>query len=355
MPLNNSGPISLGGSTSGQSIALELGLSPTGTISLNTSAVRTLAEKPSGSITMPTDFWGKPINTGLFAGGVQSPSTRIQSIAISTTGNSTSFGNLTLGRQLLGAVGSSTRAVWAGGTDGSTPYSTIDYNTFSSAGNSINFGNLNAISFALAVGNCGSSTRGIFSGGRDLETGFQSTIRFITIASEGNSSNFGSLLNSCSGLGSCSSQTRGVMANGRAASEHLNVIQYITIASTGSAIDFGDTSARTDGLSGCSSSTRGVFALSKEFDVSNVMEYVTIASTGNAIDFGDLLFAVRSTAACSSTTRGIFAGGRTSFAGGDINVISYITIASTGNAIDFGDLIANVSGFAGTSNCHGGL
>jgi len=59
MPLNNSGPISLGGSTAGQSIALELGQSATAQISLNDAAVRTLASVPSGAIVMPTNFYGK--------------------------------------------------------------------------------------------------------------------------------------------------------------------------------------------------------------------------------------------------------------------------------------------------------
>ena len=59
MALNSSGAISLAGSTSGQSIALELGKSTTGQISLNDADVRTLAGKASGSVIMPTDFWGK--------------------------------------------------------------------------------------------------------------------------------------------------------------------------------------------------------------------------------------------------------------------------------------------------------
>lgn len=59
MALNGSGPISLGGATAGQSIAVELGLSPTGAISLNQSNVRTLAGVPSGAIIMPTNFYGK--------------------------------------------------------------------------------------------------------------------------------------------------------------------------------------------------------------------------------------------------------------------------------------------------------
>ena len=59
MTLNASGPISLGGSTAGQSINLELGRSATAQVSLNESAVRTLAGVPSGAIVMPTDFYGK--------------------------------------------------------------------------------------------------------------------------------------------------------------------------------------------------------------------------------------------------------------------------------------------------------
>jgi hypothetical protein len=59
MTLNVSGPISLAGATTGQSIAVELGVSSTGTISLNDTNVRTLAGVASGVIVMPTNFYGK--------------------------------------------------------------------------------------------------------------------------------------------------------------------------------------------------------------------------------------------------------------------------------------------------------
>lgn len=67
MPLNNSpNPISLGGATTGQSIALELGQSSSGTISLNDTNVRTLASQPTGAVVMPTDFWGKSFGGSAF-------------------------------------------------------------------------------------------------------------------------------------------------------------------------------------------------------------------------------------------------------------------------------------------------
>jgi hypothetical protein len=73
MTLNSSGPISLGGSTAGQSINLELGKSATATVSLNDTDVRTLAGVASGAIIVPTNFYGKSnvlvdfIDYGVFA------------------------------------------------------------------------------------------------------------------------------------------------------------------------------------------------------------------------------------------------------------------------------------------------
>lgn len=58
MPLNASGPISIGGSTTGQSINLELGRDAGATSSLDENALRTLAGVPSGAISM-SNFYGK--------------------------------------------------------------------------------------------------------------------------------------------------------------------------------------------------------------------------------------------------------------------------------------------------------
>lgn len=58
MTLNASGPISLGGSTVGQSINLELGNSATALASINSTPFRTLAGVPSGAIAL-NNFYGK--------------------------------------------------------------------------------------------------------------------------------------------------------------------------------------------------------------------------------------------------------------------------------------------------------
>lgn len=81
MTLNFTGPISLGGPTTGQSINLELGKGASDQAALNDTDVRALAQvtTPASKIVMPTDFWGKAYSyiyyfiskvlSGSFAGG----------------------------------------------------------------------------------------------------------------------------------------------------------------------------------------------------------------------------------------------------------------------------------------------
>ena len=58
MPLNNSGVISIGGPTVGESINLELGRAATATSNLNETDLRNLAEIPNGQISL-SNFYGK--------------------------------------------------------------------------------------------------------------------------------------------------------------------------------------------------------------------------------------------------------------------------------------------------------
>jgi len=86
MALNSSGPISLGGTTAGQSIALENGGTGTSTISLNDAAVRSLAGVPSGAIIMPTNFYGKS-NASYFMFYASSVDTQVSAGVISDSSN----------------------------------------------------------------------------------------------------------------------------------------------------------------------------------------------------------------------------------------------------------------------------
>jgi hypothetical protein len=91
MALNPSGAISLAGPSTGQSIAIELGVSATATISLNDTNVRTLAGVASGVIVMPTDFWGKsnftPTQKAIFGYGSPFPNALVSiTNLVSSTG-----------------------------------------------------------------------------------------------------------------------------------------------------------------------------------------------------------------------------------------------------------------------------
>jgi len=59
MPLNSSGPLSLGGSTTGQSINRELVHSDDAAISMISTENRILTGKATGALTLPTDWYGK--------------------------------------------------------------------------------------------------------------------------------------------------------------------------------------------------------------------------------------------------------------------------------------------------------
>ena len=86
----------------------------------------------------------------------------------------------------------------------------------------------------------GGRGRGVFMGGRTTPSpSVVDTIDYITIATTGNATDFGNLLeNSRYGAG-CSSSVRGLYSGGNAPSS-VNTIQYITISSTGNTFDFGD-------------------------------------------------------------------------------------------------------------------
>jgi len=313
------------------------------------SGVWSLAEANAYTAAGLWPIAGNAAPQGLFAGGtIGSASNTIQSLSFATLGNTQDFGDLSAASYGGAGLSSSTRAVIGLGYSGGYT-NTLEYVSFSTLGNSQDFGDL-TVARAEGASMC-SSTRGVYAGGKENDT----TIDYITIASTGNATDFGDCFNvnivrqfSMGG----SNGTRGIFAGGINVSDYSrsNVIQYITIASTGNSQDFGDLTAGRFTCTGYSSSTRGIFAGGGTGSSSNIIDYVTVASTGNATDFGDL---TRNAGDCSgmcSETRGLQVGS------GGTNIIDYITIASTGNATDFGDTLTSTNTImAACSSVHGGL
>jgi hypothetical protein len=279
----------------------------------------------------------------------------IDYITISSTGNATDFGDLTVTRAVTGAVSSSTRGIFSGGYN--PVVNTIDYITISSTGNAVSFGTeLTTRYINAGVSN---ATRGLFAGGQNPSGNAINVIEYLTIASTGNTVDFGDLTAAKETPKGCSSSTRGVFAGGGDPNSgpYRNTIEYVTISTLGNAVNFGSlTQARTSHGS-CSNSIRGLFGGG---DIpaarTNTIDFITIATLGDATDFGDLTEARgHSIASGSSSTRGVFAGGRIASPTTGTNTIDYVTILSAGNAIDFGDLTQIRWVCAGLSNGHGGL
>ena len=243
----------------------------------------------------------------VFGGRLPSYSNVIQFITMSTFGDSVNFGDLSQGAQLTMGVSDKTRGCRLGGIKyvGPQPYNSSGVNT----------------------------------------------IEFVTMSSEGNTTDFGDLEDTPAVAGSCGDRTRGILMGGGAPSPSYSTdkIQYITIQSTGNAVDFGNLEQVTTYNAASSNSVRGISG-GNGATPSNKIDFITIATTGNASDFGDMTVSKYARSSCSSPTRAIFTGGED-----DVTDCEFVTITTTGNAIDFSNLSVGSGYNQGFSNSHGGL
>ncbi len=245
-----------------------------------------------------------------------------------------------------------------------TSTNNIDYITIATSGNTQDFGDLDESRQVTSGGS--DSTRGLFSGGYSTvsPSGNRNTISYITIASTGNAVNFGVLSGKKRYTGSTSDKTRTVIAGGANAPGPLtDIIEYVTTQSLGDVTTFGDLISATWAFVGTASSpTRGIYfggspSLSSS-DSINTIVYVTIQTLGDAQDFGDLTNVNAYTGPggiVSSTTRGIRGGGGGANPFVRVNTIDYVTMASTGNAQEFGDLSYSANGVMGCSSLTRGI
>tara|TARA_R100000008_G_scaffold75618_1_gene54965 strand:- start:260 stop:1450 length:1191 start_codon:yes stop_codon:yes gene_type:complete len=273
---------------------------------------------------------------------------------IATTGNSTDFGDLSADIFAVGTTASSTRGLVFGGYGGS-PHSAnsdeIQFVTIASQGNATDFGNLTVGRSNPCVS--GSQTRAVAAGGGQ-PTQNVDTIDYVTIASQGNAVDFGdcTAANNNSSDGGCGNATRGLFhtrtPNNTGAYFHYN------IATTGNATEFSDeVNSGNNTLAGGSNAVRGLFQGAYN---GNAITAVTILTLGSAFDFGDQTTTRYTAGAAASGTRYVtIAGQGFAPAAGMTNVMEYVQIMTTGNTIDFGDLSRTGYYVSGMSNGHGGL
>jgi hypothetical protein len=288
-----------------------------------------------------TDYTG---DRGVFTAGANNGvENHINYISISTIGNATDFGDMSVPVfKHNGGASDTSRGLFMGGRNSSNAnVNDIQYITFATPGNSTDFGDIHAATYELCTTTNG--TYGLYWGGAN--TGIENTIQYVTVATTGNSTNFGNMTEVNALCTPISGSTRNLRAGGD--SVDSNVIDYVTVATPGNATDFGDLSVVAHSGESVTDDSRAVIALGREGvgnQVQDTMEYITVDTAGNTTDFGDLTVARHAMGATSSNGRGCFGGGGVSAYS---NVIDYITIQTTGNATDFGDLVT-AFGFGGS-------
>ena len=243
-------------------------------------------------------------------------------------------------------LGNATNSDIAGGVravycNGSTPtaLNTSRYFTIATQGDSVDFGTLTRTVFNTPA-SFSDRTRGVIMGGSDPSA--TSTSDTITISSTGSAvGGFVTLQSNLKEHGGCSNATRGIRFGGGSGTTSVD---YSTIASGGTQVDFGTFRGGEQNM-GAASPTRGLLGRGNDSGLQAGVDLITIASTGNAEVFGDLTIARYGGASASSSTRAVFAGG---WASPLTPRIDSFEIASTGNAEVFGDL--TVARY-GMSNC----
>lgn len=285
---------------------------------------------------------------------------RIDYINIQSQGNTVRFGSLSANRYSLGAGANSTRCLFTGGyVEGNSPdtdVNIIEFVTIASEGNATDFGDRIQVGRVPAVAS--NDTRCVMASAK-TGSGNQNTIDKVEFATTGDATNFGDLSSKRTAMCmSCNSTTRGIFSGGyqpSPVSAAINTMEFITFASISDTTNFGDlTSAARNSTGGtASSSTRGLIGLGFVSPARvNTIDFVTIASQGDAVDFGDLTLVRNNYGSLSNSTRGVFLGGNDPYT----NTIDFVTIATTGDASDFGDVSVTQSGLgAAGSDSHGGL
>ena len=190
---------------------------------------------------------------GIFGGGESPKQGIIDYVTIATEGNATDFGDLTSNRKGGGVTSDKTKAVFLGGESGET---TIDYVTIDTPANATAWGTLTAGSYAGHSGTISDGTTGIFAiGGSTASGSYNNTIVYKTIATSANALDFGDLTSGRGDGGQCSNGVRGVIAGGKTTGGASNVttaIDYITIATSGQVTGFGSLTVARNMMAGCS-------------------------------------------------------------------------------------------------------
>ena len=211
----------------------------------------------------------------------------VDMVTVASKGNSTDYATLTGNRKEGGGFSNRIRAFYVG-----AGYNIIEYVTIAEGGNFVDFGDMSNGAEQCAA--MSSPTRGVFTMNSFVPQ-YTSTnvINFVEIMTTGNSTDFGDMISVRFANNSGSNATRGLIANGYQPSPTggvVNTAEFLTIATIGNSTEFGDTTQARYSTFGSSCSRTRMVCLGGYVAPTtvNTIDSLTITTTGNAVDFGDL-------------------------------------------------------------------
>jgi len=318
--------------TNGTSVVLVDGADSGVTLQITTWAGSNQASQPEPEAPVAGVFYG---DRALYAGGNLPSGAGNTNVIdyrnITLLGTANDFGDLTSTRNEVAGTGDDTRGLFQ------AAYMDIDYVTISTTSNSTDFGNL-ANGQNGGVGAVGDGTYAVFAGG--YFGGTKNTIDRVTVQTIGNATDFGDLGDSKYYKSAMvGNGTRGVIGGGWNGSTRTNQMEYMTLSTTSNSTNFGTLNSARYGLAGASG-TYSLFAGGNTSAYVNTIDWIQVDTLSNSSDAGDLTQARMELAGTSNYSRAVFAGGIYNSGGSVyVNTIDYrSTGVSALNASDYGDL-----------------
>jgi len=171
----------------------------------------------------------------------------IQTVLFASQGGTIDFGALTAARSHTAGIANSVRAVIGGGEEPSK-VNKMDFFNLATGADAQDFGDLSGTRSSITP--TGDTTRGVFMGG---EPGFTNIIEYVTFSTTGNAVNFGELSSRAKRAGGSSSNcVRGFYFGGSndspSPSTTYNDCDAIIIQEQSNSVDFGDLHTTTHGF-----------------------------------------------------------------------------------------------------------
>ena len=278
----------------------------------------------------------------------------IETLDLSSGGNTTNFGSLASTGNAMSAMSNSTRMLMVL-SDGAS----IEYITIASEGNPIDFGDMHTMMYRTG-GEGASSTRGLLLGGRGAPGSGIKNIQYVEMGTLGNMLDFGDL--NTNGRGQSSGGASPIRAFATSFTSYGSKVEMVTIASTGNAINFGNLTFNGGYNGGCSNNRTlivgGGYSGSDPSTVRKDICRFDMTSGGQAVAFGELSLQRGYAGTTSNSTRAVYCGGFNGNPGsGNTNTaeIESVEFASDGGTTSFGDLGQRGYDQACSSDSHGGL